>query len=354
MKYSRDRISVLVPTFNGEMHLHECIDSILGQTHEDFELLVVDDCSSDSTVRIVQAYAARDPRIRLFVNDHNLGLVRNWQRCIDLARSQWLKFAFQDDLLAPECLGALLDAAVRTNRTIAACRRRLKFDGDVDPELRAFLENIPSIEDLIGRVDVIEPDAVADFAITRLDLNVFGEPTTFLIHRDCQARFGSFNAHLRQSCDYEYWVRVGSNTGIAYLHDELATFRVHPSSTSSRNLQMKHFLTKFADPLILLSEYLNQPYYGNLRARARFHGSEFSLAAQRSRRIRWLLRSITAQSQNSELDTDAMLREMKLYLVDYPDLTRRLATHCALFPLERWLERTILWKFKKRAKESAQ
>src|SRR5437899_12562971 len=97
-------VSICIPTYNGAAHLAPCLESALNQTWTDFELLIVDDASSDDTVAITEACAARDRRVRVARNPRNLGLVGNWNRCLELAKGTWIKFLFQDDLLSPACL----------------------------------------------------------------------------------------------------------------------------------------------------------------------------------------------------------------------------------------------------------
>jgi len=76
----RPTISVCVPTYNGVKYLPECLESILSQSLDSFEVLVVDDHSNDGTFDLVQEYAARDRRVHLLANPDNLGLVGNWNR----------------------------------------------------------------------------------------------------------------------------------------------------------------------------------------------------------------------------------------------------------------------------------
>src|SRR5438270_12301052 len=97
-------VSVCIPTYNGEAFVRQCIESVLAQSFPDFELIVVDDGSTDGTWDIVRDYEARDCRFRVSRNEVNKGLVGNWNHCVDVATGRWLKFVFQDDELAPECL----------------------------------------------------------------------------------------------------------------------------------------------------------------------------------------------------------------------------------------------------------
>jgi glycosyltransferase involved in cell wall biosynthesis len=108
-------VSVCIPTYNGAKYLKECLDSVLAQTFTDFEVLIVDDKSSDETLSIAQEYATYDPRFRVIQNECNLGLVGNWNRCVELAQGEWIKFIFQDDLIEPACLERML--AVRKSES---------------------------------------------------------------------------------------------------------------------------------------------------------------------------------------------------------------------------------------------
>src|SRR3954469_4458224 len=103
------KVSVLIPNYNFARYLPEAIPSIFAQEFRDFELLVVDNCSTDNSVEIVRNYAARDSRIKLFVNKSNLGMVGNLNKCLSLAQGEYIKFVFADDFLVGEqALGELV------------------------------------------------------------------------------------------------------------------------------------------------------------------------------------------------------------------------------------------------------
>ena len=97
-------VSILVPVYNREQLIGPCLRSALAQTITDIEVVVVDNASTDGTVGVCQEIASEDPRVRVFVNETNLGPVRNWQRCLQEARGYYAKLLFSDDLLAPAYL----------------------------------------------------------------------------------------------------------------------------------------------------------------------------------------------------------------------------------------------------------
>lgn len=98
------QVSILIPVFNREKLIADCIQSALDQTFTDFEVVVVDNHSSDGTWEVCRKYAELDNRVRIFRNDVNVGPVLNWQRCINEARGLFGKFLFSDDLLFDEYL----------------------------------------------------------------------------------------------------------------------------------------------------------------------------------------------------------------------------------------------------------
>jgi glycosyltransferase involved in cell wall biosynthesis len=77
------QITVAMPVYNGEGYVNLAIQSVLDQTYSDFELLIVNNCSTDGTLEVVKAFS--DPRTRLHINSSNLGMVGNWNRSIELA-----------------------------------------------------------------------------------------------------------------------------------------------------------------------------------------------------------------------------------------------------------------------------
>lgn len=109
----RPEVSVALAAFNREKYIGPSIESVLAQSFEDFELLVVDDCSTDRTAAIARDYASRDPRIRVVVNPANRGQFPNRNYAAALAQGRFLKFHDSDDVMYPHCLEVmvrLLDA----------------------------------------------------------------------------------------------------------------------------------------------------------------------------------------------------------------------------------------------------
>jgi len=101
---STPRISVLVPVFNREAFIEQCVFSALKQTFEDIEVIIVDNASTDNTWNICNKMALLDSRVKIFRNATNIGPVKNWICCAKYARGYFSKILFSDDLLEPNCL----------------------------------------------------------------------------------------------------------------------------------------------------------------------------------------------------------------------------------------------------------
>ena len=104
MSNSTPRVSIGLPVYNGEQFLKEALDSILAQTFEDFEVIISDNASTDSTKEICQAYVAKDSRIRYFRNETNIGAAKNFNRTFELSSGEYFKWAAHDDAYVPTFL----------------------------------------------------------------------------------------------------------------------------------------------------------------------------------------------------------------------------------------------------------
>jgi len=102
------KVSILIPAFNREQFLAECIQSALDQTFTDFEIVISDNASTDKSWEICESFAKKDSRIRIFRNETNIGPLMNWLHCVRNARGQYIKILFSDDLMFPEFLAHTL------------------------------------------------------------------------------------------------------------------------------------------------------------------------------------------------------------------------------------------------------
>ena len=113
-------ISIIVPVYNVEKYLHHCIDSILAQTYIDFELLLINDGSTDRSNEICDEYAMKDSRIRVFHKDNEgVSKARNWG--LDNANGEWITFVDSDDWVRNDFLQKRLELALEEDADITYC-----------------------------------------------------------------------------------------------------------------------------------------------------------------------------------------------------------------------------------------
>lgn len=136
-------ISVIVPVFQREKFIKKSIDSILCQSHKDFELIIVDDGSTDQTAEICRQYSENDSRIRVITHEQNIGLLGARQTGVDEALGDYICFIDSDDTVAPDYLSKLALFAKESNADIVITGYKLLFN---DSEVSNIFENLPPQE----------------------------------------------------------------------------------------------------------------------------------------------------------------------------------------------------------------
>ena len=260
-------VSICIPTYNGARYLASCLDSALAQTFTDFEVVVVDDGSTDGTLEIVQRYAESDERVRVWKNARNLGLVANWNRCVEVASGEWVKFLFQDDLLEPSCLEGMLRAS-RSGVDLVVARRGLIFEEGIASAIEEGYRSYLARHDLARHCpghEYIAPEQFAEILLRNPGANCIGEPTATLMRRSAFERYGRFNRDLIMLCDWEHSARVAANRGLCYVDATLAHFRVHAGAASVRVHSGNTYRSAFIDPLIVLHEIVYSKHYSQVR-----------------------------------------------------------------------------------------
>lgn len=360
MKNNKPIISICVPTYNGEKYLEEALNSILSQTFNDYEVIIVDDQSTDNTIDISKKFSEKDQRIHCYQNKKNLGLVGNWNKCIELARGEWIKFVFQDDLIAPTCIEELL-AASTTNTWLAICRRDYIFEEGTSEETQHFYEKNPKPHQVFGKMlendlTFIQSDTVCQTAIDLFGINCFGEPSATLIRKEAFARHGLFNPNLAMMCDTEYCVRLSIHHGFTYLNKSLASFRVHSGSTSAHHFSKRKYRI-ILDGIILMYEYAYNPKFTPIRKCMLRRDPPVDLNAILENKIeeaRWI--AIDAAHNPFKHDPNLLI-EWNSLLTARPNikqvvqniksllLLKYYITHCILL-IKYNLDRYISWRFK--------
>jgi glycosyltransferase involved in cell wall biosynthesis len=214
-------ITVLMPVYNGERFVLDAVASILAQTFEDFELLVIDDGSTDKTRNLLETIS--DPRVHVLANPTNLGLIATLNRGLELARGRYLARMDADDLAAPERLARQIDYLERHPHVhVLGCMAEL-----IDEHGRrcSSLAGYPT-----------EPAAIRDFLFQECCLI---HPSV-VFRTDTVREAGGYSASARHAEDYELWLRLSDNHALANLPDKLISYRIHPGQVSITNLMIQY------------------------------------------------------------------------------------------------------------------
>lgn len=216
------KISVCIPVFNGEEFLREAIDSVLSQSYTDFEVVIVDNQSTDSTIQIIESYT--DPRIKLFRNDSNIGMIPNWNRALELATGTYIKILPADDLLMPGCLAAQVEILEKdVNQSVSlVCGRRKIIDhtGKV-----LFTRGFTTKETRVSGTDAIN-------RVIRSGGNAIGEGGAVMFRRDILKKTGYISDAIFYLLDLDLWFRILLHGDLHALPQEVSAFRISGSSAS--------------------------------------------------------------------------------------------------------------------------
>src|SRR5215467_8427594 len=138
------RVSVCIPTYNGAAFLAETLSSAVAQTFDDYEVVVVDDCSTDGSAEIAEGFARSDSRVRVIRNAQRAGSgAANAKVYVAQSQGEWIKPLNQDDLMAPTCLARMLEASSRGPLVI--CWHACMFEADVDAQVRGWYAEGPTL-----------------------------------------------------------------------------------------------------------------------------------------------------------------------------------------------------------------
>lgn len=217
------KISVCIPTYNYDRYISQTIESVLCQSFTDFELLVADDCSNDSTDEIIRRYARQDSRIRYIRHQTNLGMVENWNYCLRQAKGKYIKFMFGDDFFVSDQALEKMLSAMESDESISlvGSTRMIVDDKSVKTDARGYFD-----KDI-----VVSGFKVIHRCLLRHD-NLIGEPTAVMFKATHSLR--GFNQQYRQIVDLEMWFHLLEQGRYAFLAEPLCAFRVHDKQQTAK------------------------------------------------------------------------------------------------------------------------
>jgi len=215
------KVSILTTVYNREKYLAACIDSVLASSYQDWELIIVDDVSTDTSVAIAKNYEKKDARIKVYVNQTNLGDYPNRNKAASYAKGTYLKYLDADDLIYPRGLEVMVHAMERFPEAALGISQKV-------------------VEDVKPFPFVMEPKET--FTREFLMRGVLGlGPTGTIIRRDVFEKLGGFTG-TRYIGDTEMWYKIAPAYPVVKMQDELIFWRQHDDQEITKGLDSFFYL----------------------------------------------------------------------------------------------------------------
>ncbi|MDD3150025.1 MAG: glycosyltransferase [Candidatus Gastranaerophilales bacterium] len=232
-------VSICVPNYNYERFIGETIESVLRQTYGNFELIIVDNCSTDNSIKIIKSYD--DKRIRFYQNHENINIYKNVNKALSLANGELVAVLHSDDFYELN----FLEEVVKTYKKYPDKKVFVTGAYNYHHEKKYSKHQIPfDTEGIITKEEVF---------IRLQPINIVGNGVNVVLHKECIANLGGYSDKFRYPSDYEYWLRLSTKYDFVSIPKLLAYYRIHDSNTSHRvNLNLDMFKEGY--------EIFNLPY----------------------------------------------------------------------------------------------
>lgn len=218
------KISVIISSYNYGKYLEEAIDSVIGQTYKDWELIIVDDGSSDNSIEIIKSYCAKDERIKLFQHDDKLnhGLKETLLLGIEHVTGDWIAFLESDDYLSPYNLAKKVDV-IKRHPEVKLVFNKVKFMGE-ENRTKKQLRILKNTQKKLSKMN-FPKNMFYNFYIDNMILtfsSVMVEAKTI--------KNADFNTTYDSTLDRWLWIHLAYNNDFYHIDEELTRWRLHEKS----------------------------------------------------------------------------------------------------------------------------
>lgn len=220
------KVSVVMSVYNAEKYLREAIESILNQTFKDFEFIIIDDASTDNSLKIIESY--KDPRIVMLKNEKNIGLTKSLNRGLKIAKGEYIARMDADDVSLPTRLQkqcSFLDK----NSNCAVCG--------------TFVFLIDSQSNIIGKS--VKPIKSKDIS-KELQFNNCLTHGSVMMRKTVLEMVGFYDEEIKRAQDYDLWVRISEIFEIRNLPKFLYCWRNHCENIENKYCDEQRYYVKFA------------------------------------------------------------------------------------------------------------
>ena len=202
------KVSIVLPSYNGSTYIKKSIESVIAQDYTDWELLIVDDCSTDETLQIARAYAEKDARIKVHHNETNQKLPESLNIGFRQATGEYFTWTSDDNWYMENAIGTMVGYLDKNSET-GLCYADYRY---VDAQ-----------DQITGEHESLAPNQIPF-------CNVVG--ACFMYRRNVAEAVGEYDKTLFLAEDYDYWLRISSKTKLSHIPEILYCYRQHDKSLS--------------------------------------------------------------------------------------------------------------------------
>ncbi len=201
------KVSIVLPTYNGYKYINEAIESVIKQTYVDWELIIVNDCSTDDTFNVIEDYAKKEKRIRIINNEKNKKLPESLNIGFRNARGEYLTWTSDDNIYLPEAIGTMVEYLDSNKASIMVCTamNMIDCDGNFVEKHCTYSYERMLYNDCVG--------------------------ASFMYRRSVLKDVGEYDGERFLVEDYDYWLRILFFYGkIDFIDKVLYLYRIHERS----------------------------------------------------------------------------------------------------------------------------
>lgn len=328
---SEPLISICIPTYNGSQYIEKCIESCLAQSYRNIEIIVCDDCSSDSLLNVLNPYLKKDCRITLYQNEKNLGLVGNWNKCMNYASGEYIKWLFQDDWMDVYAIEEFVEIANKGYDFIVSKRNFILNELATDEDKMYYSKKVKTLENYFNQDEVgcyFPTSKIKDIVVSNIALNFIAEPSLIFFKRTLIKEVGVYDHLFHQICDLEYNMRLASKVGVYVLNKPLCHFAIHAQSTTNANVNNKYFQLRFIEQAYYAYKLIHHNSFKSIQ-------NLFSLKQKLKLILYYKYRMHEAKRYISHKDNQS---NYSMAFINYPFLKPSVLDRTILLPIFRFID----------------
>lgn len=218
------KISIITANYNYAKYLEDAINSVLSQSYQDWELIIVDDGSSDNSIEIIKSYCEKDERIKLFGNVTNKGLKESLLVGLEQATGDWIAFLESDDIFEPDNLEKKVEI-IKKNPNIKLVFNKVKFLAEEKRKQQKFYEKT---QEKLSKMN-FPKNMFYDFSVDNMILTF-----SCVIVEAKALKEADFNTPVDSSLDRWLWIHLAQKNDFYYIDKELTQWRLHSESYIKR------------------------------------------------------------------------------------------------------------------------